>query len=94
MRAGGAAPAVLDVREDEELALASFPDARHIPMDQIPARLNEVPTDRDIVVLCHSGGRSAVVAAYLRAHGFPRVANLRGGIDAWSQQIDPTVPRY
>jgi rhodanese-related sulfurtransferase len=94
MRSGGPPLTVLDVREDDELALASFPEAQHIPMADVPARLAELPHDRDIIVLCHSGGRSSVVAAYLRSNGFSRVANLCGGIDAWSQQIDPAVPRY
>jgi len=94
MRSSGTSPMVLDVREDDEVAIASFAGATHIPMNEIPSRLGELPRDRDIIVLCHSGGRSSVVAGYLRSNGFARVANLLGGIDDWSQQIDPTVPRY
>ncbi len=94
MRSSGAILTVLDVREDDEVTLASFAGATHIPMSEVPSRLDELSRNRDIIVLCHSGGRSSLVAAYLRSNGFPRVANLRGGIDAWSQQIDPGVPRY
>ena len=85
---------VVDVREGEELALAAVPGARHIPMRDIPARLGELERDREIVVLCHHGIRSARVAQFLAQRDFPRVANLVGGIDAWSTTVDPKVPRY
>jgi len=93
-RAEGAAPTVLDVREADELATARIPDVVHIPMDEIPARANELPKDAELVVMCHGGGRSARVARYLRTQGFANVRNLDGGIDAWSAQVDPSVPRY
>jgi rhodanese-related sulfurtransferase len=85
---------LVDVRDDDELTLASLDGALHVPMDEVAGRLDEIPKDRDVVVMCHSGGRSARVAAYLRQNGFPSVANLAGGIDAWSREIDPSVPRY
>jgi rhodanese-related sulfurtransferase len=85
---------LLDVREPDELAAASLPGVLHVPMAQIPARLSELPKQRDIVVLCHLGGRSERVTQFLRASGYPRAVNLTGGIDAWSKEIDPTVPRY
>ena len=85
---------LLDVRDDDELALASLEGAVHVPMEEVPARLGELSSAADIVVMCHSGGRSARVAAYLRQNGFASVANLAGGIDAWSREIDPSVPRY
>jgi rhodanese-related sulfurtransferase len=85
---------LLDVREDAEIEIASVPRARHIPMREIPGRLAELDRDRPIVVMCHSGGRSRRVADYLASNGFTEVFNLKGGIDAWSTEIDPQVPRY
>jgi rhodanese-related sulfurtransferase len=63
-------------------------------MAQVPQRVAELPRDRDIVVLCHLGARSERVTAFLRANGFTRAVNLAGGIDAWSREIDPAIPRY
>ncbi|WP_428100831.1 rhodanese-like domain-containing protein [Candidatus Rariloculus sp.] len=88
------APILLDVREPEELAIAAVSDVVHIPMGQIPARLAELDRDKPIVCMCHGGVRSLRVAEFLSAHGFEHVFNLSGGIDAWSQQIDPDIPRY
>jgi len=85
---------ILDVREPFEIALAPFPGATHIPMGDIPARLTELDPDRETVVVCHHGVRSAQVAMYLAQQGFERVLNLSGGIDAWSEDADPTTPRY
>jgi rhodanese-related sulfurtransferase len=85
---------LLDVREPVELGIASVARARHIPMREIPARLAELDPDQPIVVMCHSGGRSRRVADYLSSNGFTVVFNLKGGIDAWSTEIDPQVPRY
>jgi len=85
---------LLDVRERPEVALASIDGARVLPMSEIARRIDELPRDRPIVVLCHSGGRSARVALFLAASGFKDVYNLAGGIDAWSCDIDPSVPRY
>ncbi len=93
--AAGAPPVVLlDVREHVELELAAVDGARHIPMREIPARLAELDRDMPIVVMCHGGGRSRRVAEYLQSNGFEQVFNLKGGIDAWSTEIDPQVPRY
>lgn len=85
---------LLDVREPEELELAALGESRHIPMMQVPGRLEELPRDKVLVVMCHGGGRSRRVAEFLAANGFERVFNLRGGIDAWSREIDQSVPRY
>jgi rhodanese-related sulfurtransferase len=85
---------LLDVREDDEIATASLDFAKHIPMGSVPERLGELPKDGNIVVMCHGGGRSGRVASYLRQQGFESVANLAGGIDAWSVEVDPSVPRY
>jgi rhodanese-related sulfurtransferase len=85
---------LLDVREHVELEVAAVPIAIHIPMREVPTRLMELDRDTPLVVMCHSGGRSRRVAEYLIGNGFTRVFNLRGGIDAWSTEIDPQVPRY
>ncbi len=85
---------LVDVRDDDELAIASLDGALHLPMEEVPQRLDELRAESDIVVMCHSGGRSSRVAAFLRHKGYASVANLAGGIDAWSREIDTSVPRY
>jgi rhodanese-related sulfurtransferase len=94
----GAAPLVLDVREPWELQSASVkPDGFElvaIPMNQLPARVGELDAQRPVAVLCHHGARSQRVAMFLEGNGFQRVANIAGGIEAWSGERDPTVPRY
>ena len=90
----GASLLILDVREPFEIALAPFPGATHIPMGDIPSRLTELDTRRETVVVCHHGVRSAQVAMYLAQNGFEHVLNLSGGIDAWSEDADPSTPRY
>jgi rhodanese-related sulfurtransferase len=90
----GSAPVLLDVREDWELAIARLDEAVHIPMGEVPARLGELEANREIAVLCRSGGRSAQVARYLEQQGFENVWNVAGGILAWSEQIDPSLQQY
>ncbi|HKV55849.1 MAG TPA: rhodanese-like domain-containing protein [Candidatus Binataceae bacterium] len=85
---------LLDVRESDEVSLAPFPGALHIPMGDVPSRLSELDPDAEWVVVCHHGIRSAQVAMYLARMGFERVANLSGGIDEWSLTVDPSTPRY
>ncbi len=85
---------LLDVREPDEVALVRIPGAVHIPMGDIPGRLHELDPDADMVVYCHHGMRSANVIAFLRQRDFRNLANLTGGIDAWSQSVDPSLPRY
>ena len=91
---GDRPPLLLDCREPEEVAINGLPGARHIPLGDIPTRQIELDPDDDIVVYCHHGVRSLNVVVFLRQQGFTRVRSLRGGIDAWSRQIDPNVPRY
>lgn len=90
----GPAPLLLDVREGWELAIARLDGVLHIPMGEIPARLGELEPEREIVVLCRSGGRSATVARFLQQQGFRDVWNLAGGILAWSEQLDPSITQY
>jgi rhodanese-related sulfurtransferase len=89
---------VLDVREPAELAVASVKPEGFallaIPMGEIPARLAELDRDQPIACLCHHGARSMRVAQFLAQQGFEHVANISGGIDAWSQLRDPSIPRY
>ena len=96
--ADGAKAVVLDVREPAELNAASVQadgfELRVIPMMEVPARLGELDPDQPVAVLCHHGNRSQRVAMFLAGNGFTRLANIAGGIDAWSQEIDPAVPRY
>lgn len=90
----GAGVVLLDVREPVELEMAAVQTALHIPMRDVPGRLTELDRETPIVVMCHTGRRSYMVAQYLVGNGFSQVFNLRGGIDAWSTEIDPQVPRY
>jgi len=92
-RARGDDLTLLDVREPWELAIARVDGALHIPMAEIPGRSAELDPAKPVVVMCHSGIRSARVGHYLESRGFA-VLNLAGGIDAWSQVIDSTVRRY
>ncbi|MBL0170844.1 MAG: HesA/MoeB/ThiF family protein [Gemmatimonadaceae bacterium] len=91
---GGDALVVLDVREPWEFDLASVPNSTLVPLSTLPSAINRLERDMEYVVLCHHGMRSEMAANYMRAQGFPTVHNLVGGIDAWSLQVDPTVPRY
>jgi len=92
------APVVLDVREPGELRAASVKADGFalvtIPMGVIPPRLSELDPQQPVACLCHHGGRSMQVASFLKAQGFAHVANIAGGINAWSAEVDPTVPRY
>jgi rhodanese-related sulfurtransferase len=91
-------PVVLDVREPSELAVASIKangfNLLTIPMGVIPLRLAELDPEQPIACLCHHGGRSMQVASFLKAQGFAHVANIAGGINAWSAEVDPSVARY
>ena len=91
-------PVVLDVREPRELQIASVRadgcTLVTIPMGVIPVRLTELNPEQPVACLCHHGGRSMQVAAFLHSHGFAHVANIAGGIDAWSGEVDPSIARY
>jgi len=84
----------LDVREDEERAICRIDGSLHIPMAQIPERVEALPNDRQLIVYCHHGMRSAHVVQFLESRGFDRSINLAGGIDAWAREIDSSMARY
>jgi len=91
-------PVVLDVREPSELRVARVTvngfALRAIPMGVIPPRLDELDPNQPVACLCHHGVRSMQVASFLHARGFAHVANIAGGINAWSAELDPSIPRY
>ena len=93
-RAAGEDWQLVDVREAWERDIASIEWATAIPMSEVHNRVEELDRRRPVAVLCHSGIRSAVVAAWLRELDFDSVANVTGGIDAWSTSVDPSIPRY
>jgi adenylyltransferase/sulfurtransferase len=92
--AAGESLEILDVREPHEWAIARIAGARLIPLAALDQRLAELPQNREIIVHCKLGGRSAQAVRRLRAAGFTRVWNLAGGIQRWSEEVDPSVPRY
>ncbi len=87
---------LVDVREDWEREIGRIPDDVHVPMNEIPRRLAEVraPDGGALVIYCHAGVRSLMVAGFLEQNGVPGALSLAGGIDAWSVEVDPSVPRY
>jgi rhodanese-related sulfurtransferase len=85
---------LLDVREEFEFRWAKIAGSMLIPLNQIEERINELDKQQEIVVICHHGIRSQHAADFLDYCGFANIANLQGGIDAWSCQCDPHVPRY
>jgi adenylyltransferase/sulfurtransferase len=93
---GGEPPLLLDVREADEVATARIEGATWIPLGDLETRIEELAAwrDREVVVHCHHGGRSAKACRVLAANGFQRVENLAGGIEAWSLTVDPSIPRY
>jgi rhodanese-related sulfurtransferase len=85
---------LIDVREPWEVAIAALPQALKIPLNELPQRLQELDPKLETVVMCKSGGRSRRAAAFMVSRGFERVANLTGGIDGWTRDIDPTLQTY
>ncbi|ARN20544.1 rhodanese-like domain-containing protein [Piscinibacter gummiphilus] len=94
----GARPVVLDVREPWEMQAASLAldgaPTVCIPMNEVPARLAELDPAQPVLSLCHHGMRSLQVGAFLERQGFDQVFNIAGGIDAWSREVDASVPLY
>ena len=87
-------PMILDVREQWEYDICHIENSIHIPMGKIADMNEKLETDGAIIVVCHHGIRSRMVAKYLITKGFKDVINLTGGIDAWSSNIDPSIPKY
>jgi rhodanese-related sulfurtransferase len=87
-------PFLLDVREPWEFETARIDGSTLIPMNTIPARLQELDEDADIVCICHHGARSMSVAAFLERNGFSNITNLTGGVHAWAVQVDSAMPKY
>jgi rhodanese-related sulfurtransferase len=85
---------ILDVRETWERQAASILPSQHIPMSEVPARVQELDPDQHIVVYCHHGMRSLSVTDWLRKQGYEKAQSMAGGIDKWSLEIDSKVPRY
>src|SRR5205807_8833333 len=86
---------IIDVREPHEYEIAQIPNSKLIPLGQVLNRMNEIDPDRETVVHCKMGGRSAKAIDALQRSGFPgKLSNLVGGITAWSNEVDPSVPKY
>ncbi|PWF41319.1 rhodanese-like domain-containing protein [Massilia glaciei] len=89
-----ARPLLLDVRENWEFATCQIAGSVQIAMNMIPARIEELDDEAEVVCICHHGARSMQVAAFLERAGFADVTNLTGGIHAWAVQVDPAMPTY
>lgn len=86
---------IIDVREPFEYEIASIPKARLIPLGEIVKRMHELDPSRTAYIHCKSGGRSAKAIMQLKQNGYTgRLVNLKGGITAWSEEVDKTVPKY
>ena len=94
MLESGEDPILLDVREDWEWEKAHLEGAIHIPLEELSGRVSELDPRSEVIVYCHHGERSVDGCLVLWEHGFRKVRSLTGGIEAWSELVDPTVPRY
>ena len=87
-------PVLLDVREPWEFKICLIDGSFNIPMHTIPGKLSELNAAQPIVCICHHGVRSRQVALFLERNGFNQISNLEGGVHAWAQQVDGTMPTY
>jgi rhodanese-related sulfurtransferase len=87
-------PLILDVREPWEYSICHLDKSIHIPMNQIPARIQELESGQETVIICHHGIRSAKVGNFLLQQGFDKIINLEGGIDAWARDVDTSLSTY
>lgn len=94
MREGGEAVTVVDVREPWEREICALAGSVGIPLGTLPERLNELPEDGTVVLLCHHGVRSLQAAAWLRRQGFAKAFSLHGGIDTWAAEVETEMRRY
>ena len=86
---------IIDVREDNEVAIGRIPNSKHIPLAQVLSRMDEIDPNRETVVHCKMGGRSARAIDALQRSGYKgKLLNLKGGIIGWSNDVDPSVPKY
>ena len=92
--AGGARPVLLDVREAFELDISRLPDIVHVPIGEIAERSGELDPHAPTVVVCRTGNRSGHVAEFLVLRGFSDVRNLVGGMNAWAEEVDPSMAKY
>ena len=89
-----AKPVLLDVREPWEFQTCRIDGSLHIPMQQVPARAQELDPDAEVIVICHHGARSMQVGLFLEKNGFGGIHNLAGGVDSWAKTVDPSMPVY
>ena len=87
----GEAIDIIDIREPWEVAQGTLAEARPIPMDDVPEQLSDIPTDKPVVLMCHTGRRSEALAIWMETEGFENVLNLVGGIERWSAEVDPSI---
>jgi rhodanese-related sulfurtransferase len=93
--ASAASLCLLDIREPWEVQICALPGCLHIPMGELPARLQQaLRPDQHIIVVCHHGVRSLYVTRWMREQGYARTQSLAGGVEAWAERIDPTLPVY
>ena len=94
MRKDGQEHVLLDIREPHELEISALSGSLDIPMGSVPDRLHELPKEGTIAVLCRTGNRSMKVTMWLREQGYDGATNVGGGINAWAERIDPSLPQY
>lgn len=94
LRGSGDEHAILDVREAWEVAICGFPEALHVPLGELAQRVGELPAERPLVVVCHTGRRSLLATRYLRGAGLGCATNLQGGVEAWALAVDRAMARY
>ena len=89
-----AAPVLVDVREPWEQAICAIEGSTLMPLSSVPARVGELPKDRDLVLVCHHGNRSQRAAAWLEQQGYSQLFNLQGGVEGWASDVDPRMAHY
>jgi len=90
----GSSPTIIDVREEFELEISKIDSAMHIPMNQVPKRLEELNPDNEYVIMCRTGVRSSQICEFLANQNFKSIANLTGGINEWAKRVDDSLPVY